>query len=131
MTGVDTNVLLRLVLRDDEAMVQAAERFLQTLTPDQPGFVSHVTLCEVVWTLARRFQRTRNEIFLFLDAMEASAEIRLERPAVVREAVLAYRRGGPGFSDHLIAAVHAAESVDGSVTFDRKLSRLPGWRLLR
>ena len=130
MTGIDTNVLLRLVLRDDEAMARAAEGFLQTLTPEDPGFVSLVTLCEVVWTLDRRFRRTRGEVLAFLEALQASAEIRLERPGVVREAVGSYRRGGPGFSDQLIAAVHAAERVDGSVTFDRKLSRLPGWRLL-
>ena len=50
MIGIDTNVLLRLLVRDDEAQVRAAERFFAThCSPENPGFVSLIVIVETAW----------------------------------------------------------------------------------
>src|SRR5690625_7809619 len=53
LTGIDTNVLLRYLLRDDPGQFDRAAQLLEALTPENPGFVTHVTLAAIYWVLRR------------------------------------------------------------------------------
>ena len=131
MTGIDTSVLLRHVLDDDPPQSRTADRFLSRLTADDPGFVSLVVLAEFVWVLRRPGTLSREEVAAVLRELVHSVEIRLQMHREVEEALAASEAGGPGFADHLVAALTRADGVDAVVTFDRAASRLPGRRLLR
>lgn len=115
---------------DQPALAETARHFLSTLGPEQPGFVSSLTLCEVVWTLGRAYGYARGDVVRVVEGLQRSALLVLERPDLVDAALASFRTGGPGFSDHFIAATHAAAGVSASVTLDRRASKLPGWRLL-
>jgi len=54
--ALDTNVLLRFFLRDDEEQGEAAEKLMLQLTLDEPGFVSREVLVELVWALEYTFR---------------------------------------------------------------------------
>ncbi len=130
MTGIDTNVLLRHLLDDDPVQSRVSDRFLAKLTAREPGFVSLVVLVEIAWVLRRGSTLTRTDTAGILGGLIRSPEIRMQAPREVEEALAAFERGGPGFADHLVASLSRAASVDRVVTFDRRASRLPGWRLL-
>ena len=88
MIGIDTNVLLRLLVRDDEAQVRAAERFIAThCSPDSPGFVSLVVVVETAWALRRFYLYDRSQIAAALGSLLDVAELEIESAAEVRSAV--------------------------------------------
>lgn len=130
MIGVDANVLLSLLTQDDPRLTAVARRFVDKLEPESPGHVSVVALCEIVWTLQRRFGLDRAEVTLVVQRLLNATELHLERAEAVEMALAGFADGGPGFNDHLIAAMHLMDGIRSTVTFDRKASRLPGWRLL-
>ena len=53
LTGIDTNVLLRVLLQDDPVQGPIAARFFRELGTGSPGFITQVTLAETYWVLAR------------------------------------------------------------------------------
>ena len=63
MIAVDTNVLLRYIVQDDPDQFALAERFLENdLSPQEPGFVSLVAVCEIAWALERTYDLPREGI---------------------------------------------------------------------
>ena len=63
MIGLDTNVLLRYLVQDDPVQSpRATEIISRRLTEEEPGFVSLVTILEVVWVLKSLYKRSREEI---------------------------------------------------------------------
>ena len=63
MIGLDTNVLLRYIAQDDPKQSPRATQIMERrLTEQEPGFVSLVTILEVVWVLKSLFKRSRQEI---------------------------------------------------------------------
>ena len=130
MTGVDTNVLLRLIVRDDAEQAATADRFFAGLSVEQPGFVSALALCEAAWTLQRSYGYPRGDVVRVLQKLVTVNNLVVERVDSVVVATRSFEEGGAGFGDHFIAACHAEAGAFSTVTFDRKASRLPGWRLL-
>lgn len=126
MRAVDTNVLLRLLTRDDARQVAAAEEFVRA-----GAWVSHVVLSEVAWALESLYSMRGGEI---ADAMEMLLEqqsIAMQDPEVVRAAVSGLRsRPAVGFSDHLILAIARKAGHLPLGTFDRRFGRLDGTEAL-
>lgn len=57
MHALDTNVLVRFLVRDDEAQYVAARACLQAaVTRAEPLFVPDPVLCELVWVLDRTYR---------------------------------------------------------------------------
>ena len=130
MIALDTNVLLRFLLRDDEEQAEAAERLMLRLTLDEPGFVSREVLVELVWALEYTFRLGRERIATMLDQLVHVAAVEIECASDVAEATGGYRRGGADFADRMIAAAASRAGAVPLYTFDRKAARLPGVTLL-
>ena len=60
MIGLDTNVLVRYVAQDDVRQSHLATRLIESLTVDLPGYVSLVSVVELVWVLAGCYASTRS-----------------------------------------------------------------------
>ncbi len=52
MTGLDTKVLVRYIVRDDPIQTRAADDLIEG-QPDAPAFINHIVLCEIVWVLRK------------------------------------------------------------------------------
>jgi len=128
--ALDTNVLLRFFLRDDEEQGEAAEKLMLQLTLDEPGFVSREVLVELVWALEYTFRFGRERIASFLDQLVHVAAVEIESASDVVEATGGYRRGGADFADRMIAAAARRAGAVPLYTVDRKAARLPGVSLL-
>ncbi len=129
MNAIDTNVLLRYLLRDDEAQ---AERVRRVFEGGERVLITDVVLAETVWTLAgRRYCATRTDLVDLVNNLLQDASVRFEDDEVVWSALQAYRRTEGDFADALIvckAEKLAAEGDELSTvyTFDDVALQLPG-----
>jgi predicted nucleic-acid-binding protein len=129
--ALDTNVLVRLVLHDDEAQARAAERLIVKARREQtPLFVSDIVLCELVWVLTRRVGLSRADIASALDQLIRTELVVLADAAIVERALEAYRQGKGDFADYVVREhARAADAVEVA-TFDRSLKGEDGFRVI-
>ncbi len=122
MRAVDTNVLVRLLTRDDSKQVAAAEAFIA-----KGGWVSHVVLVETVWVLSAVYDVAPRQIATALEMLLSHAQLTLQDREVVAAAVKQYaKRPALGFSDCLVLEVARKAGHVPLGTFDRKLGKLEG-----
>ncbi|MGB8261657.1 MAG: type II toxin-antitoxin system VapC family toxin [Terracidiphilus sp.] len=130
MTGLDTNVLIRLFAQDDPRQQAQAEALLKTLSPADPGWIAVAVVMELVWTLTSVYLLDRTSVIRTLDQLFSMREIAVEQSDTVREAIRLFRSGRAGFADCLIAASARAAGCSRTVTFDRVAARDAGMELL-
>ena len=132
MIGIDTNLLLRLIVGDEPKQAVMAREFLRgRCSADEPGYVCHIVLVELVWTLARAYGYPREGIAAAIEQILETAQLDVESPGEVAAAVQDYRRGAADFADCLLVRVNAATGCTHTVTFDRKAAKLAGFELLK
>jgi len=120
MRAVDTNVLVRLVTRDDQRQVRAAEAFVA-----KGAWVSHIVLVESMWVLMSVYDRGPSEIATAVDMLLSHKHLTLQDPDVVVAALSHYLdRPAIGFSDCLVLEVARKAGHLPLGTFDRNLSKL-------
>lgn len=131
MIALDTNVLVRLLLHDDEAQARAAERlFIRARRERTALFVADIVLCELVWVLKSRVGLSRAEIAALLDRLLRTELIVLSDAAVAENALAAYREGRGDFADYLIREQSLSADAEEVVTFDKALKGEAGFRVL-
>lgn len=130
MIALDTNVLLRFFLWDDEEQAEASERLMLQLTLVEPGFISREVLVELVWALEYTYRFRREQVATLLTELVNAASVEIECASDVAEATGGYRRGGADFADRMMAAAARRAGAVPLYTFDRKAARLPGVTLL-
>lgn len=131
MIGVDTNVLVRVFIREDGLETAAALRFLAERTIDEPAFVSVVVLVELAWVLKRSYGASPESVFAVLDSLLESSNIAVERSAEIEEAVATAKAQRADIADCIIAAMARMAGAERTVTFDRQTARrIPGMDLL-
>lgn len=118
MRAIDTNILVRYLVRDDVVQAGQAEAILSTAC-----FLPLTVLLETVWLLASRYSLSRSQIAQALQEVLKLSSVATQDDAVVAWAIERFGAGAD-FADmiHLLSA-HSASSF---VTFDRKLARLAG-----
>jgi predicted nucleic-acid-binding protein len=122
MRAVDTNVLVRLMTRDDPGQTKRAEAFIA------PGaWVSHLALAEATWVLDAVYERTPSAIAAAIDMLLNHETLTVQDADTVASAVLRYReRPRLGFSDCLMLEVARKAGHVPLGTFDRDLGKLEG-----
>ena len=131
MIALDTNVLVRLVLQDDETQARAAERLVVRARREQTHlFVADVVWCELVWVLTRRAGLSRGDIAAALDQLLRTELIVVAAPAVIERSLAEYRKGKGDFADYLVREQARAIDAGDVVTFDRALKGEDGFRVI-
>ena len=129
LIGLDTNVILRYLLRDDETQYAAAAKILESLSEKTPGFLTSVNLAELYWVLQRAYRLPRE---VCLDMIRRLLEVDVlefdDGEGAVQALDLA--ENGADLADALIHTSFQQVGVTDAVTFDLSASRLLGWRLL-
>ncbi len=118
MTGLDTNVLVRYLMQDDPRQSARATRLIESLEPDEPGFVPVVVLVELVWVLSGSYSLDRTQVATVLATLLRSKELVLDRADLVTQALKRYSTDGADFADALIERLSAAAGCATTVTFD-------------
>jgi predicted nucleic-acid-binding protein len=126
MFAVDTNILVRLVTGDDPSQVRLAQDFISN-----GAWVSLLVLAETMWVLASGYSRKPAAIASAVDMLLNHRELVLQDPDVVAAALEHFRsKPGLGFSDCLVLEIARKAGHLPLGTFDRKLSKLSGTRLV-
>ena len=126
MLAADTNVLVRLLVRDHAAQLAVAEDFVKA-----GAWVSHLVLAEAVWVLDAIYDRTPTQIARAVELLLNHESLTLQDADVVARALTHFRaRPAPGFSDCLVLEIARKAGHQPLGTFDRNLAKLPGTQRL-
>ncbi len=121
MRAIDTNLLVRLLVRDDRRQVIAAEKFV-----GRGAWVPTLVLVEALWVLDAVYGRSRGQLAAAVELLLAHAELRLQEGDAVAAALKHYvAHPGVEFSDCLILETARKAGHVPLGTFDRRLARLP------
>ena len=122
MRAVDTNVLVRLITRDDPRQVASAEVFVK------PGaWVSILALAEATWVLASVYERSAAELAAAIEVLLNYNELVFQDSDVVAAALELFRsRPSLGFSDCLMLHVARKAGHLPLGTFDRNVGKVAG-----
>ena len=127
MRAVDTNVLVRLIARDDVRQATAAEAYVE-----RGAFVSHLALAEATSVLSEVYGRDAAGIATAVDMLLNHTTLAVQDPDVASAALAHFRkRPSVGFSDCLLLEIARKAGHLPLGTFDRDLAKLPDVERLR
>jgi predicted nucleic-acid-binding protein len=120
--AVDTDVLVRLVTRDDEKQTAVAEKFVST-----GAWVSHLVLVEAVWVLSSFYELGKDKIIVAVEMLVNHAHLTIQDADVVAAALGHFRRRSAlDFSDCLVLEIARKAGHLPLGTFDRALGAIDG-----
>ena len=129
MIAVDTNILVRYFAEDDAAQTLKARHLLeQELTFATPGFVTLVTLVELLWVLNDTYKVGRAIQAEIVSQLLAAPNLVVERDDLVADALALH---GGDISDHIVHLVGTIHGCSKTLTFDKKFARVEGVELLK
>ncbi|MES2992575.1 MAG: PIN domain-containing protein [Pseudomonadota bacterium] len=122
MLAVDTNVLVRLLVRDDAKQAVAADQAVA-----KGAWVSHLVLAEAVWVLDAVYARTPKQLIAALDLLLVHESLVLQDADAVAAALAQFRaKPALGFSDCLVLEIARKAGHLPLATFDKALARAAG-----
>jgi predicted nucleic-acid-binding protein len=129
--GLDTNVLVRYIVRDDARQTAAATKLIESAcTADSPGIVTLIALCELVWVLDRGYHYRRAQIALVLRRILSAEDLHVERSELAWQVLNDYEQGKADFADYLIGLTGKLEKAEATYTFDRRTADCGLFRLV-
>ena len=130
MTGLDSNVLARYVMQDDPRQSPRANRLIESLSAEAPGFVPVVTLVELVWVLSGSYGLNRAQLATVLETLLRSRELVIDRAELVAQALGRFSLAGADFADALIERIATAAGCRVTLTFDAGAAKAAGMTLV-
>lgn len=128
MLGIDTNVLVRFLVRDDDVQFEKARRLIKReVTAGRRVFVSQLVLLETEWVLRSRYAVPQNQIIEAISGLLDSTDVQFEDEPAVEQAIFVWKDSAAEFADCLIGARNRRLGCRATATFDVKASRLPGF----
>ena len=122
MRAADTNVLVRLLARDDDEQAAAAQAFIAS-----GAWVSHLVLAETIWVLDSVYDLKRPQIGTAVEMLLAHRELALQEPEVVAAALDRFRAASAvGFTDCLVLEIARKAGHLPLGSFDRQLAKQDG-----
>lgn len=122
MRAIDTNVLVRLLVRDDARQVKLAEVFV-----DGNAWISQLVLAETMWVLESVYDRTPVQLAAALEILLEHKTLTLQEADTVAAAMQNFKRKPAlGFSDCLVLEIARKAGHTPLGTFDKGLAKLAG-----
>lgn len=128
MIGLDTNVLVRYLVEDDEEQSRRASELIEgAVERGEELFLSDVVMCETVWVLSSAYGFSRAEICDVLGDLLRARPVVFASTDRLAHSLESYRKGKGDFADYLIRELAKAAGAESVATFDRKLLKEPGF----
>ncbi|MFN2273475.1 MAG: PIN domain-containing protein [Anaerolineales bacterium] len=132
MIALDTNVIVRFLVRDDEVQAQAARaRLAQAETKRERLLIPLLVILETIWVLESAYGKSRTAILDAIEDLRHMSIIELEADDIIARLLADGRKYKADLADILVA--HAAQSsgCDSVLTFDKTAAKLPYFTLLK
>ena len=127
MPALDTNVLVRYVVQDDEAQLAAARKLIRKCVADgQTLFVPVTVVLELEWVLRASFGYAKDEVMEVLSNLFSAAEMTFESERALEVALQLYRKGPADFADCLHISLVAQAGELPLWTFDKGAAKVSG-----
>lgn len=130
MIGIDTNVLIRWNLAEDTQPNQASLARQAIENSEDPIFINTVVLAESIWVISNAYRISRPDQAAFVRSLLDHAKVMIAERGAVEFALNGFQKGGPGFADHLIAALNVMAGCQTTLTFDRIAAKGPHFTVL-
>ena len=128
MIGIDTNVLVRFLVRDDRRQFEKAQRLIKReASRGETVLVSQLVLLEAEWVLRSHYAVGKGEILRAFSGLLDSVEFTIEDEPSVEQALFLWKDSSAEFADCLIGARHRNLGCRATATFDVRALKLPGF----
>ncbi len=122
MIAIDTNVLARLLVKDDAAQTRKVVNLFRRLDADgDRAHVSDIVMCELVWVLRSSYGFSREQIMSTIKQVLAARQLVFDSPDRLLRALSAFEVGRGDVADYVIREDAKAAGCDSVVTFDKAL----------
>ena len=118
MIGLDTNVIVRYIVQDDVVQSAKATQLIESLSAETPGFITLVSIVELVWVMQGCYKATKEECAAVLQTLLHTREILLENAEIVVMATHKYLASNADFADCLIERSANYAKCTCTMTFD-------------
>jgi len=131
MTALDTNVIVRFLVRDDEKQAQSVfKRLKKAESSRETLFVPLLVVLEVIWVLGSVYNKSKDDILEAFDNLKRMPIMKFEKEQVVQDMIFQGRNSRIELPDLLIALAAKSSGCDSVITFDKKAARYPLFSLL-
>jgi predicted nucleic-acid-binding protein len=128
MIGLDTNVLVRFLVEDDEEQCRRATRLIaDAVERKEDLFISDLVMCETVWVLTSAYRFSRAEVAEVLSRFLRAKQITFASSDRLARTLDAFRNGSGDFADYLIREHAASGGCTTVMTFDKPLLKERGF----
>jgi predicted nucleic-acid-binding protein len=125
MIGLDTNVLVRFLVRDDEEQFERACSLIRSEAGrEELVCVSLLVLLETEWVLRSRYELDKEQILGIFSELLSAGDIRFEDEPAIAQALFMWKDSSAQFADCLIGARHWTLGCSATATFDRRALKL-------
>jgi len=132
MIAVDTNIIVRFLVRDDEDQAEAARKRLKQAERERERLlVPLLVVLETIWVLESAYDKSRSEILDSIEDMRQMPVFEFEADAAIARLLDDGRTYKADLADILIAHSAHAASCDAGITFDKGAAKLPFFKLLK
>lgn len=128
MLGVDSNIVLRLLINDDPIQAEQAKQAVKNAS--SPCLIDTTVLSEVVWVLKRGYKFDRENIIKAVEALLQTQNFVFEDNDIIWRTLNDYKDSSADFSDCLIGQRNKQNKCETTITFDRKASQIASFTLL-
>jgi predicted nucleic-acid-binding protein len=130
MIGLDTNVLVRYFMQDDADQPAKANKLIESLSSDKPGFIPLIAIVELMWVLESCFHLTRDHLVQAFDALLPTKERVVDRADQVMKALWVFKAGTADFAACLIERGASSAGCSRTMTFDVAAAKTAGMALI-
>jgi predicted nucleic-acid-binding protein len=131
MPALDTNVLVRYVVEDDQAQLVAAKRLIGRCVGEGLAlFVPVTVVLELEWVLRSNFGFAKDDVLLTMSSLFSAAELTFESERALEVALQLFRKGSADFADCLHVALATQAGEQPLWTFDKGAAKVSGAQLL-
>jgi predicted nucleic-acid-binding protein len=121
MIGIDTNILVRYLVQDDDTQAAQATLLIEkTISVDMPAYITLISLVEVVWVLNSCYGINKNDLCVMIRMVLETKQFLIEQSESCYRALKLFEQGHGDFSDALIATLSKDAGCSQTLTFDKK-----------
>lgn len=131
MIGIDTNVIVRYIVQDDPEQARAATKLIeQSCTINNPGYINHIVLCEIVWVLRRNYKLDKQSIYQVIEQIMRTDRLIIEDIQLVWKALETFKETKADFADCLLSQRNLQAGCRYTATLDDAASVTKGYKHL-
>ena len=131
MVGLDTNVVLRLLLSDDPAQKMRAAKFIQQAKKlDTRIIITLAVVLEMEWVLRSSAKMDKTQVLNVFNLLLESYDIEIDNEKVLEQVLHVYENAASDFAECLFLAQYQRMGCSTMLTFDAKAARMTGVELV-